>query len=380
MVENSTPKRSVFRRFVVVFFPALIFLCLAAAGITALSNRNLPAGQEMNDLLLPLEIATIQEAAHLKAVLGESIWPGWGQAEIPTLIFNDAFAFLLDYPDPPTGWDAADGSSGLYRRQLSQLPEEPQNFALQVGEQWVTSFTGREGGKAYLMNGINELLPEAAQAIFPYKLLFRFMLPTDQYIAALLHESFHAYQATVAPERFEAALAVYAHEPQYWQADAGMHEDWDAEVALLVQAVEADSDQEAADLARQFLAQRARRRESHQLAPELVMLERQIEWLEGTAMYIEFSSWRAGAQSADYQPLASLDDDPDFHDYDGFQSHWSRQLAEMKRQATGDHEIRFYFNGMAQGMLLDRLMPDWKTRVWEEDVWLERLLAEAVGG
>ncbi len=38
----------------------------------------------------------------------------------------------------------------------------------------------------------------------------------------------------------------------------------------------------------------------------------------------------------------------------------------------------FYYSGFAQGVLLDRLMPDWKARLWSEDAWLEDLLAEAV--
>jgi hypothetical protein len=40
--------------------------------------------------------------------------------------------------------------------------------------------------------------------------------------------------------------------------------------------------------------------------------------------------------------------------------------------------VRFYYSGMAQAVLLDRLMPDWKVRAWSEGVWLEDLLAEAV--
>jgi hypothetical protein len=39
---------------------------------------------------------------------------------------------------------------------------------------------------------------------------------------------------------------------------------------------------------------------------------------------------------------------------------------------------RFYYSGMAQAMLLDHLMPDWKNQVLNEGVFLEDLLETAV--
>ena len=44
------------------------------------------------------------------------------------------------------------------------------------------------------------------------------------------------------------------------------------------------------------------------------------------------------------------------------------------------HKARIRYSGMAQAVLLDRLMPGWKDRAWAEGVWLEDLLVEAVRG
>ncbi len=41
-------------------------------------------------------------------------------------------------------------------------------------------------------------------------------------------------------------------------------------------------------------------------------------------------------------------------------------------------EARFYYTGLAEAALLDRLMPDWKARVMAKGVWLEDLLQLAV--
>lgn len=66
--------------------------------------------------------------------------------------------------------------------------------------------------------------------------------------------------------------------------------------------------------------------------------------------------------------------DPEFQDYSAFPAKWSRELGQMKRMASD--ETRFYYSGLAQAVLLDRVMPGWKDRALTDGVWLEDLLAE----
>ena len=53
---------------------------------------------------------------------------------------------------------------------------------------------------------------------------------------------------------------------------------------------------------------------------------------------------------------------------------WSAQLGEVTRTAGRAGETRFYYSGMAQAAVLDRLLRDWKERAFEPDVMLEDLL------
>ena len=73
-----------------------------------------------------------------------------------------------------------------------------------------------------------------------------------------------------------------------------------------------------------------------------------------------------------------MQDDPAFKHYTTSERFWSAQLGEIRRLKNRSGETRFYYVGMAQAVLLDRLMPDWKPRVWDDAVWLDALLAEAV--
>ncbi len=79
-----------------------------------------------------------------------------------------------------------------------------------------------------------------------------------------------------------------------------------------------------------------------------------------------------------YTPFAESTNLSDFDGYAGFESRWSRELKQLARMA-GDHgDGRFYYSGMAQAYLLDQLMPGWKSNAFDENVWLDDLLAAAI--
>ncbi|NKQ36994.1 MAG: hypothetical protein HF973_15450 [Chloroflexi bacterium] len=50
----------------------------------------------------------------------------------------------------------------------------------------------------------------------------------------------------------------------------------------------------------------------------------------------------------------------------------------MGRMADDVGDGRFYYSGMAQAALLDRLLPDWKEQALTDGVFLEDLLETAV--
>jgi hypothetical protein len=181
-----------------------------------------------------------------------------------------------------------------------------------------------------------------------------------------------------APERLAAAEFAAPLESQYPWGDEAAEGAWQAELEALHGAVTAPSEAETVDLAREFLARREERRESHALSGELVDYERQREWLEGLAKYAELSIQRAAALDADYEPVRAVRDDPDFDGYRTRERFWQRQTGEIKRLTGREGEVRFYYSGFGQAVVLDRLMPGWKARMWSEGIWLEDLLGEAV--
>jgi hypothetical protein len=363
------------RRFILFGAAGLLLLCLSAAGLSALSNRNLPIGPAVLDRLDPLDKVRLQETLHLKRELGEAVWPGWGQADIPILLWNHDYSFLIGYAGPPADWERVPDDDFDGHPYYRKLDPDPQNFVVEIGERRAASLATKWEMDNFMMTQFREMMPGPLKPVFPYRLLIQ---PTEVHISGVLHESFHVYEAEVAPTHFDDAENAYRDDERYWSADASMHEAWKAEIDLLARAVLAKSDDEAAELARQFVAQRDQRRETYGLDAALENYERQIEWLEGLAKYIELSLWREASATPGYAWLPALANDPDFKQYATFNQRWSQELDQMKRQAALEGDVRFYYTGMAQAVLLDRLMPNWKTHILTEAEALEDLLREAV--
>ena len=133
-----------------------IGLLLALAGWSWLVNRNLPTASAVVDRLSEREKGRIAEFYHVRQQIGEKVWPGWESADIPYIVYNEAYAFLIGYPMPADGWvkvpqnDLRGGSWELvpddllagepyYRQPLSPDGETPEAFAVLVGERWVAS-------------------------------------------------------------------------------------------------------------------------------------------------------------------------------------------------------------------------------------------------
>jgi hypothetical protein len=220
---------------------------------------------------------------------------------------------------------------------------------------------------------VRSQLPRVLRPIPPYRLLGRlFFRGPDHHIALTLHESFHAFQGALAPARFAAAEEATRFEGAYPWDDSASTDAWGQELSALADALDADAPEDRERLIRQFLDLRRTRRAS--LAPDLHEYERHREWLEGLAKYVEMESWRR-ASLPSYASLPGAADLPGFDHYAGASSAWKREIGQLRRSA-GQGEVRFYYAGMAQAVLLDRVRPHWKSGALERAV--EDLLADAV--
>jgi hypothetical protein len=378
----------------------ILLLIIVALGGLALSNLLLPSRSMIVDRLSDLDKARVAEAFHLRGGHGNNLWEGWGIAEIPLILYNEEYAFLAGCSNPPPGWttvpqkvrhggaweivpgDLLDGKH-YYRQRLPDKGATPQAFTVRVGESWVASMTTQDWTAIAMGNEIRDAFPSLLRPFVPYRLAARIFLglamDTDGYICAIGHESFHAFQGIVASVRIENGENALAREgKRYPWNDRLFNEGWKAELNLLADALLTKDDKHMIELGQKFIALRKARRLSFNLDTNLVDLERLREWEEGLAKYTELALWKCASAVPDNGVVPVLGRDPDFKQYKGFSQRWTQEIITLRMQ-SGAGEIRFYYSGMAQGFMLDRLLPGWRSRILRDNLFLEDLLSEAVG-
>jgi len=297
------------------------------------------------------ELTEITEVLKLKADTGDRVWPGLAAAQIPIILFNARYEFLLGAANPPAPWEVLKDQSFEGRPYGRRSADNPQNFAVKVGSAYAGSASSLE-----LMNN------KGPMKIAP-----------DFHVVLILHEIFHAFQAVQDETRFDRALAVYQVEKNYPFKDQDMAAAWVTEGAALAQALKASTTGEAIRLAQKFLAIRDARRRAARLSTELADYERELEWLEGLAKYAEVRFYELAALRTD--PTASIKFNPGLP----YCLQWDFVRLE-KQMGAQEGDLRFYLSGMAQARLLDRLSPEWKSGTLLGKVYLEDMLRSAASG
>ena len=366
---------------------------------SVVSNLLLPGRSDVVDHLSELDKARLAEVERLRHAEGGLLWAGWQGAPIPIILYNEGYAFLVGVDNPAAGWRTVpqdtrrggaweivpeDSYSGrpYYRQRLPDDGGTPQAFTVRVGDLWAASVTTKDWTAIKMGNEIGEHVPAFIRPIVPYRLAGKLFLglamDSDGYICAIGHESFHAFQGIVAPDRLTAAeLALSRDGRRYPWNDPGFSENWHSELNALADALGAKDRARMIDLCRTFLAVRHSRRLAYGLDTMLTNLERMREWEEGLAKFTELALWKLGAMESRAMSVPALSKDSDFNRYMDFSARWRQEMTTLRMQASAG-ETRFYYSGMAQAFLLERLSPQWKSRALVEHISLEKLLEEAI--
>jgi hypothetical protein len=262
-----------------------------------------------------------------------------------------------------------------YRTPLTDPQKTPQSFIVKVGDRWVATFMTREYSQVAFYRDFRQSLPPFISKLVPVRLVWTLLMgKTDAYISALEHEAFHAFEAIQSTDRLNASEEMYSVMDGY-PFDT-MARPWKQEMDALLSVAQANSDAEARDFARQFLKLRAARRAG--LTSDQVQLERIREWEEGLAKYAELEITRQAEADRSYRPIDALLLDKGFKQYAGQKQFWSAQLKEAGNTQGRSGDSRFYYSGNALAVVLDRLMPGWKSRAIPGDEYLDDLLQEAL--
>jgi len=307
----------------------------------------------------------ITESLRLKNILGNKVWPEFGETHIPIIIFNDKYEFLIELTEVPPPWEKVSKDNYEGAAYYRRYAKKSTYFAVSIGEHWAGSLGTLERMNKEFLFGVREQLPPVLAQLFPYPMA---TLKNDLHIVLLLHEMFHAFQAIKSPSHFSQAQTVYSLEETYPYDDKEFSSLWKQEGSALSSALKAEDESEARDLIKQFLQIRDTRRKKAKLDEKLLEYELELEWLEGLPKYVEIR----------FYELAASANESEFYAYRPGLPYWKMEFYRLNHLGRLDGDYRFYLSGMAQARLLDRLMPNWKKQVVSDLVCMEDLLRIAV--
>ncbi len=279
------------------------------------------------------DVLRIRELHHITDTFGAEIWPGFDTRKIPVAINNDDLEeLLIGHADPPQEF-----------RPFKEFRLQGQPVMIREG---VTRYGPKGGGWAVDLGGQHTA----------YVSTLGRGQSTETYLSLILHECFHCFQKDFW-QRSKDAYGNLSEDDPIYSAMIGL------ESRILKAALAEQDDEQARELAKTFVAVRHKRRQG--MPPNLVLLEGEHEFNEGTATYTQARMYQLIA-SKGITPL-DQDKDPRFDGFPNARRDYARMISEIipfkGLPITFFHSM--YKNGMAQCLILDRVRPGWKDEMRE---------------
>ena len=343
----------------------IAFLLLLIAAFACPGDPQSAVGaQKQLPQLSPKDALLIAEAYHLRESLGDKLWPGWTEVPAPFIYITTEYEYAIGFPRTLIGFEQS-GRNELLGKSV-QVRKRVFPSTLAASFPWE--------GVATVAIGTPEAMKRSP----------------GEWVLTAAHEMFHVLQAARGEVQKLAALKLGPETDASWQlnfpfpyADADVMQlihlqSYPVYLALMDKTesdlkYDAGTAVEAIRVYKSFLQRRS---------PETAFFSysESQEWKEGIALYTEYKLAEAAAASG-YEPIKGFQQ---LENYKGYQQLWSEhykdQIFLVKHAGrAAKSRTAFYHLGLGKGLLLDRLMPGWKTRYFAPETWLNDLLFAALG-
>ena len=369
---------------------AMVFTVLPASLVNAQDAAEKPKDQAPDAVRLQVDPLLIAEAAEVWALIASPnnpVWPGWDASSTPLLFYLPGQQdVLINHPHPPDGFlryagpISFPGGRVYVRNGPTILQWDGQNTSQDIAgvRTLVVADT-----LSNLRNRVRSLLQDTRPAAEKAQAPDLSNLATDPYdqLALVVHEAFHVFQHVQAPDKGANEMLLLQYPVLSVENNVGLA----LEGSALAEALRATDAVAVRRAALRWLALRKDRRAS--LPAKAVEYEDGCEFNEGLAKYTEYRLfqilegrtpgaamwWAQGF--AGYADLAPRRE----HLLESMLKHMNGAVAvNNDLYGTAPLRMRLYYSGMAVGAMLDKLSPNWKSRIFSPDTSLTTIAEEAL--
>ncbi len=201
---------------------------------------------------------------------------------------------------------------------------------------------------------------------------------TELWATMVIHEYFHGFQFKHPPlfDLFEENINISVDTLKVLYRENGwFKESVDEENDFLLKALDSDSQTETQEYIHHFFSLRDQRfyKTNELLKNDIKAIEENSETMEGTARYVEYSLY---SKFASLKPDSRLlKSDSLFDSYEYFKNY---MITNDKWLYSTDNSTYYYATGFNMVRLLDKLGVDYKSRLFNEKIFLSEILREQV--
>ncbi|MFB6290192.1 MAG: DUF192 domain-containing protein, partial [Candidatus Bipolaricaulia bacterium] len=289
---------------------------------------------------LPSDLTLVKQSRWLIAEHGNEVWPGFGDNPAPVLLRSGENDYLLGHPDPPAGFKKVKGKPNLHVKE-GHLLSQTVATAYPVNGTWSVVIPVREELIGWVKNEMGNST---------------FQLSRADYLQALIHESFHAYQIGSLGGPKEVPTFGFSGSSRALEKQLSDEEWWEARTneigELLVRGLKADELSGVRNLTGRALNHT--KNGSKNLNSTVRSFEHHLQWLEGTARY---AGTRTIMEAYGYDPGSG--EEIELQSPSRARSNLLNQLTSPLSGPTPVRDMLAAM-GAAKAMILDRLYPGWK--------------------
>jgi hypothetical protein len=303
----------------------------------------------------------IKEAITISNRYSDDVWKGMAEVPFVVLLVTDSVEFLINHPYPSADFKISEEDSILKTKILYRKRQYAKSF--------LATFPA--------VNGVNCVVvgtPENTGR------------NSTDWIITLLHEHFHQYQYT--QKDYYASVKSLdlsgGDETGMWQLNypfpydslpvSGQYENYTQALSAAVSAIDTKNFKAA------FRKFNTERRKLFQLLKpsDYRYISFQL-WQEGIARYTEYKFLELLDEYLPSQEVSAL---PDFTPFNKFRAEFLKSHLKSVTALKLDKEKRvcFYDIGMAEGLLLDAINPQWRSQYLSNKFFLENYAEEFTAG